>query len=74
MFLPLAIYPAALQPVLKVLPFASMLSAPGLMFVSPSFPLLREFILIQAAGVLFYACLVGVVQSVAMRRLFSNGG
>jgi ABC-2 type transport system permease protein len=74
MFLPLAIYPAALQPILKVLPFASMLSAPGEMFVKPSFLLLKESIAIQGAGVAVFLGMVGMVQFIAMRRLFSNGG
>jgi ABC-type uncharacterized transport system permease subunit len=74
MFLPLAIYPAALQPILKVLPFASMLSAPGVMFVNPSLLLLRESILIQGAAVAVFMVMVAIVQFVAMRRLFSNGG
>jgi ABC-2 type transport system permease protein len=74
MFLPLAIYPAVLQPILKVLPFASMLSAPGVMFVNPSLLLLKESILIQGAAVAVFLGMVGIVQSVALRRLFSNGG
>jgi ABC-type uncharacterized transport system permease subunit len=74
MFLPLAIYPAALQPILKVLPFAGMLSTPGLMFVRPSVLLLKESILIQGAAVTVFLGMVGIIQFVAMRRLFSNGG
>ena len=74
MFLPLAIYPALLQPVLKALPFASMLSAPGVMFVNPSLLLLKESILIQGAAVAVFTLMVGVIQFVAMQRLFSNGG
>jgi ABC-2 type transport system permease protein len=74
MFLPLAIYPAVLQPILRVLPFASMLSAPGLMFVTPSLNLLEESIAIQGAAVALFSGMVGIVQYVAMRRLFSNGG
>jgi ABC-2 type transport system permease protein len=74
MFLPLAVYPAALQPILKALPFASMLSAPGVMFVNPSLLLLRESIIIQGAAVLVFLVIVRAVQHVAMRRLFANGG
>lgn len=74
MFLPLAIYPAVLQPILKILPFASMLSAPGVMFVNPSLLLLKESIVIQGAGVAVFVAMVGAVQFIAMRRLFSNGG
>jgi ABC-2 type transport system permease protein len=74
MFLPLEIYPAALQPVLRVLPFASMVSAPGRMFVSPSFRLFGESVVFQGCAVLVFAGLVAVVQSMALRRLFANGG
>ncbi len=74
MFLPLAIYPAVLQPILKILPFASMLSAPGVMFVNPSLLLLKESIVIQGAAVALFVAMVGAVQFIAMRRLFSNGG
>jgi ABC-2 type transport system permease protein len=74
MFLPLAIYPAVLQPILKVLPFASMLSAPGVMFVNPSARLLTESIVIQGGAVAVFLVTVAFVQFLAMRRLFSNGG
>jgi viologen exporter family transport system permease protein len=74
MFLPLTVYPAVLQPILKVLPFASMLSAPGVMFVNPSLLLLKQAMVIQGAAVAVFLGIVGIVQFVAMRRLFSNGG
>jgi ABC-2 type transport system permease protein len=74
MFLPLEIYPDALQPMLRILPFASMLSAPGRMFVSPGFRLFGESIAIQGFAVLVFAGMVAVVQSMALRRLFANGG
>jgi ABC-2 type transport system permease protein len=74
MFLPLEIYPDALQPALHVLPFASMLSAPGRMFVDPSFALLKESLMRQGVAVVGYAGLVFLVQLVAFRRLFANGG
>jgi viologen exporter family transport system permease protein len=74
MFLPLEIYPDALQPALRILPFASMVSAPGRMFVSPSFALLKESLITQGAAVVGYAGLVSLVQLIAFRRLFANGG
>jgi hypothetical protein len=70
-FLPLA-YIRRLQPI-TVLPFASMLSAPGVSFVNPGF-LGKESILIQGAAVTVFMVMAGIVQFVAMRRLFSNGG
>ena len=74
MFLPLEVYPDALQPVLRILPFASMVSAPGRMFVNPSLALLKESLITQGVAVVAYAGLVSTVQFIAFRRLFSNGG
>lgn len=74
MFLPLEVYPDALQPALRILPFASMVSAPGRMFVDPSFALLKQSLITQGAAVVLYAGLVSTVQFIAFRRLFANGG
>jgi ABC-2 type transport system permease protein len=74
MFFPLEIYPDALQPALRVLPFASMVGAPGRMFVDPSLQLLKESILIQGAAVVAFASFVAAVQFIALRRLVANGG
>jgi ABC-2 type transport system permease protein len=74
MFLPLEIYPDFLQPVLRILPFASMVSAPGRMFVDPSFALFERSLLAQAGGVIVFGVGVIVLQSLALRRLFTNGG
>ena len=74
MFLPLEVYPNALQPTLRILPFASMLSAPGRMFVDPSFRLLKDSMVTQVSAVIALAGLVALVQFIALRRLFANGG
>jgi ABC-2 type transport system permease protein len=74
MFLPLQVYPNAVQPLLRLLPFASMVSAPGSMFVNPSTQLLRQSLVTQGVAVLVYALVVRLVQSIAFRRLFANGG
>ena len=57
-----------------MLPFASMVYAPGRMFVDPHYGLLREAIVMQGCGLIVLGTLVYVVQAVALRRLFSNGG
>jgi ABC-2 type transport system permease protein len=73
-FLPLEIYPDSLQPALRILPFASMISAPGRMFVDPSFALLKQSLMTQGTAVVAFAALVSAVQIIAFRRLFANGG
>lgn len=73
-FLPIEIYPPKWQPVLRILPFAGMLSAPARMFVSPNVVLLRDVVVLQGAALLIYAAVVATVQRVALRRLFANGG
>src|SRR5262245_10098780 len=71
MFLPIEIYPDALQPLLRVLPFASMVSAPGKMFVNPSLAVLKESLIMQGAALVVYTGLVWTVQLIAFRRLFA---
>jgi hypothetical protein len=44
------------------------------MFVNPSVLLFRESLMIQGAAVAVFLGMVGIVESVALRRLFSNGG
>jgi len=73
-FLPIEIYPIALQPVVRALPFASMIYAPGRMFVDPNVSLLRGSLFVQTFALAVLACIVMAVQSIALRRLFANGG
>ena len=74
MVLPLEIYPEVLRPVLRFLPFSSMVSAPARIFVDPSFELFLNTIGTLAVAVVFFMALVATVQSIALRRLFANGG
>jgi ABC-2 type transport system permease protein len=74
LLLPLGMYPEVLQPVLRVLPFAGIVHAPGRMFVDPHAGLLREAVGQQALAVLVLGGMTVAVQKVAFRRVFSNGG
>jgi len=73
-FLPIEIYPRALQAAIRILPFASMVYAPGRMFVDPSMGLLRSSLTVQCGAVLAFLAVVVCVQSIAFRRVFANGG
>jgi len=74
LILPMEMYPAALQPTLRRLPFASMVYAPGRMFVDPSGAVFFKAFWTQAAALIVFLCIVGAVQAAAFKRVFSNGG
>ena len=72
--LPLEIYPESLQPILRKLPFASMIYAPGRLFVDPAGAVFVDAIGTQAIAMVLFLCVVGSVHNVAMKRVFTNGG
>ena len=74
MLLPIDVYPETIRHLVKLLPFASMVYAPGRMFVTPGTALLFESIWNQGLALILFSGAVAVVQSVALRRLFANGG
>jgi ABC-2 type transport system permease protein len=74
LFLPLDVYPKSIQPILRALPFAAILSAPARMLVAPTTGLLTRCLIIQAACLVVYGAGAIVLQSCALRRLFVNGG
>ena len=72
--LPIDLYPASVQPLLKALPFANIAYAPARLFVNPS---LTELLLVlsrQLFGVILLSAAVYFVYRVAQRRVFINGG
>jgi ABC-2 type transport system permease protein len=74
MLLPIEVFPEAMQPIVRALPFASIIYAPGRMFAAPSSELLADLLLRQGACVTFFSILVWLVQRKALRRLHTNGG
>jgi hypothetical protein len=44
------------------------------MFVAPTFQLFQESLLIQGVALAASAGVLAIVQSIALRRLFANGG
>jgi ABC-2 type transport system permease protein len=74
MLLPLELFPEALQPLLRALPFASIIYGPARLFVQPDLPFLRDLLLRQGVFILLYTLLVALVYRVAVRRINANGG
>jgi ABC-2 type transport system permease protein len=74
MLIPLELFPIAFQPVLRALPFSSVVYGPARMFVNPDLNFLLELIARQGIAVVVFAALVAVVYRVALRRINANGG
>ena len=74
LIIPLEIYPEVLQAIFKRLPFASMIYAPGRMFVDPQAAMFFDAVLAQVMALIAFAGIVVAVQSVALKRVFTNGG
>jgi ABC-2 type transport system permease protein len=74
LMVPLDVYPDSLQPFLRALPFAAILSAPGRMLVAPSRQLFLQCLALQLACVAVYGAAAFALHSIALRRLFVNGG
>jgi ABC-2 type transport system permease protein len=74
MLLPLEVYPEAVQPYLRALPFAAILHAPGRMLVDPSIGLFLQSVGLQAISLAVYGAGAYALHTLALRRLFVNGG
>jgi ABC-2 type transport system permease protein len=74
LMVPLELYPDAVQPLLRALPFAAILHAPGRMLVAPSVGLFVQCIALQVACVVVYGAAAYALHTYALRRLFVNGG
>jgi ABC-2 type transport system permease protein len=74
LLLPLDVYPDAMQPFLRALPFAAILHAPGRMFVAPSAELFLQCLALQAGSLAVYGAAAYALHTLALRRLFVNGG
>src|SRR5262245_10998291 len=74
MLMPLEVFPASLQPLLRWLPFATVVYGPARMFVSPDWTLLLRIAGLQLVWLCVFAAAAGVIQRVAVKRIQSNGG
>jgi ABC-2 type transport system permease protein len=74
LMVPLEVYPDSVQPILRALPFAAILNAPGRMLVAPTFALFVRCLGLQALCLVVYGFAVFALHRYALRRVFVNGG
>lgn len=74
MLIPMELFPDALQPWLRVMPFASVVYGPARMFVKPDVAALPGLLLNQFLAIIVYGIIVAIVYRIASRRIFANGG
>jgi ABC-2 type transport system permease protein len=74
MLMPLEVFPKGWQPVLAWLPFASIVYGPARIFVAGDAGLLWSITKVQLVSLAVFAATAGVVQSMALKRIHSNGG
>jgi ABC-2 type transport system permease protein len=74
MLLPIELFPDAVQPVLRALPFASVVYGPARLFVRPEAAFLLDLLARQGLAILAFALGTAAVYRVALRRIHSNGG
>jgi ABC-2 type transport system permease protein len=74
MLLPIELFPPAWQPLLRALPFASIVYGPSRLFVQPGPAFLADLVLRQGIAIVLLAAAVAVVYRSALRRIHANGG
>ncbi|HEY9776535.1 MAG TPA: ABC-2 family transporter protein [Planktothrix sp.] len=72
--IPIELYPSAVQPLLRWLPFSNIASGPARIFVDPSATQLASLLVHQLVGASILAVCVTVTYRFALRRVFVNGG
>ena len=74
MLIPLELFPQAVQPWLRALPFSSIIYGPARMFVHPDAAFLRDLIVRQGLAIVVLAGAVALVYRAGVRRIHANGG
>lgn len=74
MLIPIELFPDAVQPLLRALPFASIVYGPARLFVEPSSTFLADLLLRQGIAIALFAGAVALAYRVAVRRINANGG
>ena len=74
MLIPLELFPEGWQPILKIVPFSSMVYGPAHLFVQPDLAFLGDLLMRQAVAIGVFAVLIAVVYRAAIKRINANGG
>ena len=74
MMIPLTLFPAWSQPILKALPFASIVYGPAQLFVAPETSFFVDIILKQTIFIVLYTIIAALLYRTAVKRISSNGG
>lgn len=74
MLIPLELFPDAAQPILRLLPFASILYTPARLFVNPDPAYFVQAVTLQAIWVLIALIAVVAIYRVAVKKINGNGG
>lgn len=74
MLLPLELFPEAVQPLLRALPFAGIVYGPARLFVRPDAAFLADLLVRQGVAVAAFALAVAAVYRAGIGRIHANGG
>jgi ABC-2 type transport system permease protein len=74
MLIPLELFPERLQPILRALPFASIVYGPARLFVHPDAAFLADLVVRQGIATGAFALIVTAIYRIALGRIHSNGG
>ncbi|HMZ81881.1 MAG TPA: ABC-2 family transporter protein, partial [Acidobacteriota bacterium] len=74
LLIPIELFPDAIQPIVRILPFASMVYGPAHMFVAPGWSQLIDLIIKQSLGIVVLGVIVSFVYQLALKRISAHGG
>ncbi len=74
MLIPLELFPDWLQPIVRALPFSSVVYGPARMFVHPEASFLIDLLVRQGIALCIYAALVAIIYLIGVKRISANGG
>ena len=74
MLMPLDVFPEAFQPIVRALPFASIVYGPSRLFVTGNPDAFRYTLTAQVAALILFGAVVWTIQRVALKHIQNNGG
>ena len=74
LMMPIDVFPVAVQPILRALPFAGIMYGPARLFVTGDPSVFRFTMVSQTGALAVFGAIVWVIQHAAMRRIQNHGG